>query len=52
MERQTNESQRRVINAERVLWAKALEGPDNSAQKFQREDVPAQGTQELGPGEW
>lgn len=34
-----------------MLWAKALEGPNNSSQKFQREDITTQVTQDLGHGE-
>lgn len=41
MERDINE-QCKVINGVIVLWAKVLEGPNNSAQKFQREDITAQ----------
>lgn len=58
VERQINESQCRVINAVTVRWAKALEGPNDAAQKFQREDITAQVIQEQGHkerrpfGEW
>lgn len=48
MERQIYESQRRVINAVIVWWAKALEGPSDGVQKLQREDVTAQVIQEQG----
>ena len=46
MERDINE-QCKVINGVIVLWAKALEGPNNSAQKFQRED-----TSDVRAGTW
>lgn len=58
VERQIYESQRRVINAVIVWWAKALEGPSDGVQKLQREDVTAQVIQEQGHkerrpfGEW
>lgn len=39
VEKAIHELQCRVIDSVLVLWAKALEGPNNSAQKFQGEDI-------------